>query len=60
MMQPEIAQSRDRKYNVIISVDDGLSLTVDLEQGEQPSLLDLQEVLLLMSLQIRSQLNEGY
>jgi hypothetical protein len=30
----------------------------EVEQGEDPSLLDIQEVLLLVSLQIGGQLNE--
>lgn len=58
MMNSVMEALEDHKFEIVISVGEGISLGLNVEKGESPSLLDIQEVLLLMCLQIRSQLNE--
>lgn len=58
MMNSEIRVSENLKYKIIIAVNKDLKMDLEVEQGEDPSLLDIQKVLLYMCLQIGSQLNE--
>jgi hypothetical protein len=57
-MNSEIQASETRKFDLIVSVEeDNIEMYVDSESYE-PSVWEIQKVLMLMCLQIGNQLNE--